>query len=143
MPISIASAPRGRDGPHDVEPAGAEPAGHVGDEELAPGVAPGPQVARTRSLTPSASPVSRSATCAASLSPRPDRVTSTVEPAGTDAPGLASQPADRVRRLERRQDPLGRGEQLEAGERLVVGRRAGTRPGPIAASAACSGPTPG
>ena len=85
---------------------------------------------------------SRSATWAASLSPRPDSVTSTVEPVGTACPPRG-EPADRVRRFERGHDALGLGEELEARERLVVGRPRGTRRGPAAASIACSGPTPG
>ena len=49
-------------------------------------------------------------------------MTSTVAPRRDGVAGLACEPADRVRRFERGHDPLGRGEQLEAGERLVVGR---------------------
>ena len=91
-----------------------------GHEQLAARVAPGPQVRLERSRR-ARSPVRRSATCAASLSPRPDSVTSTVEPVGTDAPGLAREPADRVRRLERGHDALGH--RRAAGSRRAPRRR--------------------
>src|SRR5437588_30831 len=69
---------------HHVDPTRAETTGDVRREQGASGVA---SLAQVR-LEPhaSCSPVTRSATWTASLSPRPDSVTSTVEPAGTDRP---------------------------------------------------------
>ena len=93
---------------HDVEPAGAEPAGDVGDEQLVARVALAPAGAARASLE-RLRRSSRSATCVASLSPRPESVTSTVEPCGHACARLAGEPADRVRGLERRHDALGRG----------------------------------
>ena len=106
---------------HDVEPVRAEPAGDVRDEQLVPGLAPGRAGAPRATHVTSRSPVRRSATWAASLSPRPDSVTSTVEPRRHRAAGLAGEPADRVRGLERGHDALGHRQELEPGERLVVG----------------------
>ena len=92
MPISIASAPAATTARTTSSHARAEPAGDVRDEQRT-----GRRARRSRrcasSFTPSGSPVSRSATYAASLSPRPERVTSTVAPAGTRRPASrASQP---------------------------------------------------
>src|SRR5581483_9254495 len=76
--------------PHDVEPGRAEPAGHVGHEQLPALLPPGPEV--SLQVHSSGSP-RRSATWWASLSPRPDSVTSTVAPAGISDPAAsASQP---------------------------------------------------
>src|SRR5207302_9104704 len=70
-------------GPDHVEPGGAQPARHVRDQELAAGLPPGPEV---RLEVHSRGSPRSSATWWASLSPRPDSVTSTVDPAGTDWP---------------------------------------------------------
>ena len=85
----------GGDGPHDVTPFRGESTGDVRDEELATGVPRRPEsglertegrgrlVRRTRQ---GLAHRSSSITSAASLSPRPDRVTSTVEPVGISPP---------------------------------------------------------
>ena len=92
MPISTASAPASIDGAHDVAPLAPEPPGDVGDEQLVPGGPPFAQVRLERDVHAGAiAPVTSShrgaaATWAASLSPRPDNVTRTVEPAGTERP---------------------------------------------------------
>ena len=94
-----------------------------------PGLAPGTQVclecaghAPPRCVGGPSDPASRSAICAASLSPRPDSVTSTVDPDGDGATGFAREPTDRVRRLQRRDDALRHRQQLESGDGFVVGR---------------------
>ena len=103
-----------------LDPVAAEASGDVRNQQLVPGLAPGPQM-RLQRTGHNRSPVRRSAIWAASLSPRPESVTSTVEPDGHRPPGLAGEPADRVRGLERGNDPLGDRQELEAGDGLVVG----------------------
>src|SRR5262245_4176814 len=78
------------DGANDVAPLASEPAGDVRHEQLAAGLATGAQMR----LEVHVNSPSRSATCAASLSPRPESVTSTVDPEGIDRPASrASQPS--------------------------------------------------
>ena len=67
-----------------------------------------------------------------SLSPRPDRLTTMVgsRPSSAVSSGIDLQRAgQRVRALDRRDDPLGAAEQLERGHRLGVGDRLVASPG--------------
>ncbi len=93
----------------------------VGDQELA-AAGPASPAATPRAHAPARPRISR--TWATSLSPRPDRVISTVEPAGQGGgAGGTGHPGHRVRRLEGGDDALGVGEQLEGLEHLgIVGR---------------------
>ena len=76
---------------HDVAPLAAEPAGDVRDEQLARRASRAARAGAPRGSLRARPSIS--ATCAASLSPRPDSVTSTVEPAGIERPASrASQP---------------------------------------------------
>ena len=151
MPTSMASAPAtaaARD--HPVHRP--EPAGEVGHEALAAGVPVGPQrglEVRARSPSPDAQPARRlrraahpriSIICATSLSPRPDRLTSTVLPA-SDA--RSRHPGDGVGRLERGDDPLGPRQQLERGDHLGVGHARVAWPGPMRTGGRAPGRRPG
>ena len=84
MPISMASAPASATARTTSSQAEPRPPVTYGTSSVRPGVAPLAQLRLElhRELLAG----ERSATCAASLSPRPDSVTSTVEPAGTDRP---------------------------------------------------------
>ena len=118
----------GGHGPQRRRPSPSQPAGHVGHEQLAAGVAPRRRrrCLERRSLADRAGSI----TCSASLSPRPDSVTSTVDPAGSSSvPRGARHPGDGVGRLERRDDALGPGQQLQRVEHLVVARRRRSGPG--------------
>ena len=149
MPISTASAPASDRGLDHQDPVVAVAAGDVGDEQLAAGVAARPQrlleaggghrqparvlvVTRVplRCTNPSNFGEGRrhprrslrmSITWATSLSPRPDRFTSTVRPAS--AARSRHDPGQRVGRLEGGDDALGAAQQLERVEHLVVGDR--------------------
>src|SRR5215211_7587979 len=125
---------------HHVEPARTETAGDVRREQGMPGVASVAQMGLE--LHASRSPVPRSATWAASLSPRPESVTSTVDPAGTDRPASrashatawAGSSAGTIPSMtESSSNPA------TASSSVAYGYSAR----PVAASCACSGPTPG
>ena len=63
--------------------------------------------------------IHRPSTSARSLSPRPESVIRSID----DPSRVREHPRERVRGLERRHDPLEPRDQLERGQRLVVGRR--------------------
>ena len=92
-------------------------------------------------VTRAAHPLRRSAIHAACLTPRPDRVTSTVDPAGTARPprGRASLSHAPARAGH---DALGHRQELESGDRFVVGGEL-VLGAAVAASCACQGPPPG
>ena len=133
MPISMASAPASADGADHLGPVVAEPAGHVGDEQLAArsrasrsACSNGPGLGRSgRDRQPGldrrvgAAHPRISIIWATSLSPRPDRFTRTVDPASAARSRL--DPGQRVGRLERRDDALGPAEELEGVDHLGVG----------------------
>src|SRR5262249_5708775 len=128
------------DGAHDVEPSRAQAAGDVGGEQRAARITFPTQV--RLELHASCSPVRRSATCAASLSPRPDKVTSTVAPDGTDRPASLASHAiacagSRAGTIPSVTDSSSKA--ATASSSVAYGYSAR----PIAASCACSGPTPG
>ena len=80
-----------REGPHDLGPVVAQPAGDVRDEELAAAVAA--RSRRCASRRGDAQPPRISATWATSLSPRPDRLRITVLPGQLVARPAAPTPA--------------------------------------------------
>ena len=91
-----------------------------GNQQLVPGLAPVAEV-RFQRTSHRRSPVRRSAIWATSLSPRPESVTRHRGARRHRAPGLPCEPTDRVRRFERRHDPLGDREELEPRDGFVVG----------------------
>ncbi len=115
----------GTDRSHNLHPVAPETTGHIGDEQLAPGVS-----AISESILEAAASYGRAArhcvsfrTSATSLSPRPDSVISTAEPAGIDLPGLSDDPGQGVSRFQGGDDPLGLGQQAESREHLGIVRR--------------------
>ena len=130
MPISIASAPASATARTTSSQPAPRPPVTYGTRSLRAGVAAGPRGAlelHSSDLAGEALGDLRGVLVAAAR----QRDAARSSPAGTEWPASPRQPADRVRRLERGDDALGRGQQLEAGERLVVGGRRGTRRGPI------------
>ncbi len=124
MPTSMASAPAAA-AARTASAQPGQPAGDVGHEQLAAGGPPLPQrllelAALVRCGGDHWSP-SMSIIWATSLSPRPDRLTSTVGPASAGA--APHHPGDGVGRLEGRDDALGARQQLERVEHLGVGDR--------------------
>ncbi len=143
MPTSMASAPApasastvssqlvvhpAGDVGHQQLAAGVPPGGQGGLEEAGPvvggiasGIAPSASVRRPGSRRPDPHGRSRSRTWATSLSPRPDRLTSTVDPLGrSGVPARAMTQAMAWAGLEGRDDALGAGQALEGLEDLVV-----------------------
>ncbi len=135
------------------QPLVVDPAGEVGQEELVPGVTARAErrleSARERGdlvcrQVAHAGPRSRARTWATSLSPRPDRLTSTAAPAViSERCTAATTQASACGGLERGQDPLGPGQEAEGLEDLLVVRGAVDGARPISARWACSGPMPG
>ena len=117
------------------QPVVVHAAGDVGNEQLVPGRRGEPQGgpagpgSGSSTHVSSAPPDRISRTWATSLSPRPDRFTRTVEPVGDLGPRPRHHPRDGVGRLQRRDDALGSGQELERVEDLlVVGRVVRARP---------------
>ena len=120
MPISIASAPASaiaRTTSSQPEPSPPVTYGH---EELAARASRrGPQM-RTRGFTRALAGEPLGDLRGVLVAPARQRDEHR-RAARHRSPGLAGEPADRVRRLERGHDALGDRQQLEPGERLVVG----------------------
>ena len=110
-----AGSPRTR--AHDLDPVLAEAAGDVRDEQLAPRVASGSRrcFSRITWLAQTFHDLLRVLVAAAREREQH------VAPLGHRPARLTHQPADGVRGLERGDDALGFGEELEPGDRLVVG----------------------
>ena len=141
MPISTASAPASttaRTTSHHSRPSPPVTYGH---EQLArrrrAARAGAPRGVTVECISPSIS-----ATCAASLSPRPDSVTSTVEPFGTALPASrASQPIACAGSSAGTMPSVADSSWKPASASSSVAAWYSARP--VAASIACSGPTPG
>ena len=123
MPISMASAPASATARTASRPVRRSPPVMYGR------AACGPRRARPRrccleraDVGPPASEPRMSITWATSLSPRPDRFTQHGLARPASAPSR-DHPGERVRRLERGDDALGAGQQLEGVEHLGVGDR--------------------
>src|SRR5262249_13255209 len=139
---------RGGDRPHRIEPLVVEPSGEVRHHQLAARGTAGPQVRLERArllrrLTHvSRSPVSRSAICATSLSPRPESVPSTVEPSGTAFPASRTTHAMACADSSAGTIPSVTAKRPNA-PTASSSVAAPYSARPVAASCACSGPTPG
>ena len=144
MPISIAVGAVGGRGPDRVLPARVA-AGDVRHEQLAAGVALGAELrlepsassGRGRRLVSRGCPSSGRRPCRRG----PDRFTSTVWP--WQRRRLADDPGHGVRRLERGDDALGAGQQLERLDHLGVGDASGTRPARSTRGTSAPGRRPG